>query len=44
MSGSTGGTSKVRALYEAWGYEYLGAVLPFTDSPLYDALVLNRHA
>ncbi|WP_369265255.1 N-acetyltransferase [Streptomyces sp. R35] len=31
---------KVRALYEAWGYEWLGEVLPFPDAPLYDALVL----
>lgn len=33
---------KVRSLYETWGYEWFGEVLPFADSPLYDALVLAR--
>ncbi|MBA2946340.1 N-acetyltransferase [Streptomyces himalayensis] len=33
---------KVRALYEAWGYEWFGEVLPFPDAPLYDAMVLPR--
>ncbi|MEU6122799.1 N-acetyltransferase [Streptomyces sp. NPDC047123] len=32
---------KVRALYEAWGYEWFGEVVPFTDSPLYDAMMLR---
>ncbi|MBJ3805676.1 acetyltransferase [Streptomyces flavofungini] len=32
----------MRALYEGWGYEWFGEVLPFSDSPLYDALVLAR--
>lgn len=33
---------KVRALYEGWGYAWFGEVMPFGDSPLYDALVLAR--
>ncbi|MFF4500192.1 N-acetyltransferase [Streptomyces sp. NPDC001401] len=33
---------KVRALYESWGYEWFGEVLPFLDAPLYDALILRR--
>ncbi|MCT9081447.1 GNAT family N-acetyltransferase [Streptomyces fulvoviolaceus] len=33
---------KVRALYESWGYEWFGEVVPFPDAPLYDALIL-RH-
>ncbi|MFJ8277605.1 GNAT family N-acetyltransferase [Streptomyces griseoviridis] len=32
---------KVRGLYEAWGYEWFGEVLPFADAPLYDALILR---
>ncbi|MFI6658171.1 N-acetyltransferase [Streptomyces sp. NPDC050523] len=32
---------KVRALYEAWGYEWFGEVLPFPDSPQYDAMILR---
>ncbi len=32
---------KVRALYEAWGYEWFGEVMPFPDAPLYDALILQ---
>ncbi|UQT55054.1 N-acetyltransferase [Streptomyces durmitorensis] len=32
---------KVRDLYEAWGYEWFGEVLPFADSPLYDAMNLQ---
>ncbi|MFF4350670.1 GNAT family N-acetyltransferase [Streptomyces sp. NPDC001530] len=34
---------KVRGLYETWGYEWFGEVQPFTDAPLYDAMVLNLH-
>jgi hypothetical protein len=34
---------KVRALYEAWGYEWFGELLPFPDAPLYDAMVLDLH-
>jgi GNAT superfamily N-acetyltransferase len=33
---------KVRGLYESWGYEWFGEVLPFPDAPLYDALILRR--
>ncbi|MGI5375730.1 hypothetical protein ACQEV2_16055 [Streptomyces sp. CA-251387] len=33
---------KVRAVYEAWGYEWFGEVVPFPDAPLYDALILRR--
>ncbi|WP_406445092.1 N-acetyltransferase [Streptomyces sp. NBC_01613] len=33
---------KVRSLYESWGYEWFGEVLPFSDAPLYDALILRR--
>ncbi|WKX09481.1 GNAT family N-acetyltransferase [Streptomyces sp. NL15-2K] len=33
---------KVRALYESWGYEWFGEVLPFPEVPLYDALILRR--
>ncbi|WP_217166146.1 N-acetyltransferase [Streptomyces sp. AC512_CC834] len=32
---------KVRALYEAWGYEPFGEVMPFPDAPLYDAMLLQ---
>ncbi|MEU0106563.1 N-acetyltransferase [Streptomyces sp. NPDC006129] len=32
---------KVRARYEAWGYEWFGEVLPFPDAPLYDAMTLR---
>ncbi|WP_386354363.1 GNAT family N-acetyltransferase [Streptomyces xiangluensis] len=32
---------RVRALYEAWGYEWFGEVQPFEDSPVYDAMVLD---
>ncbi|MDH6215992.1 GNAT family N-acetyltransferase [Streptomyces pseudovenezuelae] len=32
---------KVRALYESWGYEWFGEVMPFEDAPLYDALMLQ---
>jgi len=35
---------KVRALYEAWGYEWFGEVLPFADAPLYDAMMLRLSA
>lgn len=35
------GHPKVRALYEAWGYEWFGEVVPFPDAPLYDALILR---
>ncbi len=35
---------KVRGLYEGWGYEWFGEVLPFQDAPLYDAMVLRRTA
>ncbi|MFI6011414.1 GNAT family N-acetyltransferase [Streptomyces sp. NPDC051243] len=35
---------KVRVLYEAWGYEWFGEVVPFPDAPLYDALILRREA
>jgi hypothetical protein len=34
---------KVRAVYESWGYEQLGEMLPFPDAPLYDAMVLLLH-
>jgi GNAT superfamily N-acetyltransferase len=34
---------KVRALYEAWGYEWFGEVQPFPDAPLYDAMLLQLH-
>jgi Acetyltransferase (GNAT) family len=30
---------RVRALYERWGYRWFGSVLPFPDSPLYDAMI-----
>lgn len=30
---------RVRALYEEWGYRWLGEVLPFPDAPLYDAMI-----
>lgn len=32
---------RVRALYEVWGYEQFGEVLPFPDAPLYDAMLLR---
>ncbi|MCX4671568.1 N-acetyltransferase [Streptomyces sp. NBC_01381] len=32
---------KVRGLYEGWGYEWFAEVLPFADSPLYDAMNLR---
>lgn len=32
---------KVRALYEHWGYQVVGQMQPFPDSPLYDAMVLD---
>lgn len=31
--------SKVRALYESWGYHYVGSKRTFDDGPLYDELV-----
>ncbi|GAA2370810.1 N-acetyltransferase [Streptomyces cuspidosporus] len=34
---------RVRARYEAWGYQWLGEVVPFPDAPLYDALMLPLH-
>ncbi len=30
---------RVRALYERWGYRWVGEILPFPDAPLYDAMV-----
>lgn len=30
---------RVRALYESWGYEWFGEVLPFPDAPWHDAMV-----
>jgi len=30
-----------RALYESWGYTWLGEVLPFPDAPQYDVMVLD---
>ena len=32
---------RVRALYESWGYQHVGELLPFPDAPLYDAMVLD---
>ncbi|MFE9440982.1 GNAT family N-acetyltransferase [Streptomyces sp. NPDC006602] len=32
---------KVRALYEAWGYETVGEVVPFDGSPQLCAMVLS---
>ncbi|MFE1957240.1 GNAT family N-acetyltransferase [Streptomyces sp. NPDC059479] len=32
---------RLRAMYEAWGYEHVGEKLPFPDSPLYDVMVLD---
>jgi hypothetical protein len=32
-----------RATYEAWGYEWLGEVLRFSDAPLCDVLILWLH-
>lgn len=32
---------KVRSLYESWGYRKVGQMQPFSDSPLYDAMVLH---
>ena len=31
---------RVRALYEGWGYRWLGEVLPFPDAPVYDAMIM----
>jgi hypothetical protein len=33
------GHPRVRALYERWGYDLFGEILPFADAPLYDALI-----
>ena len=30
---------RVRALYERWGYQWFGEILPFPDAPLYDAMI-----
>ncbi len=30
---------RVRALYEHWGYQWFGEILPFPDAPLYDAMI-----
>jgi GNAT superfamily N-acetyltransferase len=30
---------KVRALYERWGYQCVGSVRPFPDSPLFDVML-----
>ncbi|UGQ13576.1 GNAT family N-acetyltransferase [Yinghuangia sp. ASG 101] len=35
---------KVRALYESWGYRFVGAPQPFPDAPAYDELVLRLDA
>ncbi|MGW6603341.1 N-acetyltransferase family protein [Streptomyces sp. NPDC055036] len=32
---------KVRTLYENWGYHKVGEIKPTSDSPLYDALLLD---
>jgi GNAT superfamily N-acetyltransferase len=32
---------KVRALYERWGYEWMGTMQPYADSPRYDSML--RH-
>lgn len=32
---------KVRALYESWGYRFVGVPRPFTDAPAYDELLLR---
>lgn len=31
---------RVRARYEGWGYRWFGEIVPFTDAPVYDAMVL----
>lgn len=31
---------RVRALYERWGYQWIGELLPFPDAPLFDSLIL----
>jgi GNAT superfamily N-acetyltransferase len=33
--------SRLRAMYEKWGYRKAGGRLPFPDSPLYDVMVLD---
>ena len=30
---------KVRALYERWGYQWMGVMRPYTDAPRYDSLL-----
>jgi hypothetical protein len=30
---------QVRALYERWGYRYVGSVRPFPDAPLFDVML-----
>jgi len=30
---------KVRALYERWGYQWMGVMQPYTDAPRYDSLL-----
>lgn len=30
---------RVRALYESWGYRWMGVMQPFPDSPRYDAML-----
>lgn len=34
--------SRVRALYESWGYINMGTDRPMADAPLYDVMVLDR--
>jgi GNAT superfamily N-acetyltransferase len=31
---------KVRALYEQWGYRWMGVMQPFPDSPRFDSMIL----
>jgi hypothetical protein len=30
---------KVRALYEQWGYQWMGVMQPYADAPRYDSLL-----
>jgi ribosomal protein S18 acetylase RimI-like enzyme len=32
---------RVRALYERWGYRWVGEVVPTVDSPVFDAMILQ---
>lgn len=34
------GHPKVRALYEQWGYRWMGVMQPFPDAPRYDSMIL----